>query len=97
VNEADISQQSQELLAQSEALIEEAEKALREGEELYARHGVSRADLDKFIEVGMAHLTPQQKAEIERNEIEWQREIDEILKPQQSSLPPKVRPGMVRI
>lgn len=97
MNETDISQKSQELLSQSEALIQAVEKALGETAELYARYGLSREDLDTLIEVGMANLTPEQKTEIERDEIEWRRGIDEILESQGASQVPKVRPGMVRI
>ncbi len=97
MTERDVTTESQSLITQAEALIEEVEKNRGEIEKLYDRHGLSREDLDKIIEKGMAALTPEQKAEIERDEIEWRRGIEEILRSPDAPQAPRVHPGMVRI
>ncbi len=97
MTERDVTTASQSLIAQAEALIEEAEKSRGEIEKLYDRHGLSREDLEKIIERGMAALTPEQKAQIDQDEIEWQRGIEEIMQVPDTGGKPRNRPGMLRI
>jgi len=93
----DVSSESQALITQAEALIEQVEKRRGEIDKLYDQYGLTRDDMEKIIEAGMAALTPEQKAEIERDENEWRREIEEILQSTGSPGKPKVHPGLLRI
>ncbi len=93
----DVSSESQALITQAEALIEQVEKRRGAIDKLYAQYGSTRDDMEKITEAGMAALTPEQKAEIERDENEWRREIEEILQSTGSPGKPKVHPGLLRI
>ncbi len=93
----DVSSESQALITQAEALIEQVEKRRGEIDKLYDQYGLTRDDMEKIIEAGMAALTPEQKAEIERDENEWRREIEEILQSTGSPGKSKVHPGLLRI